>query len=227
MAPSTVYAVLCRAGESRLSRRDRVTRHVVRYERQHPGELLHVDVKKLGRIPDGGGWRATGPRDEGYRDTRARKLLRSGYDFVHIAIDDASRIAFAQVHPDEKATTCVRFISDALDHFAALGAPVQRLMTDNAWAYVHRLDLRELLAANGARHVRTRPWRPQTNGKVERFNRILLDEFAYATPYQSNQDRVDALPAWIAEYNRDRHHYGLGGLTPTQAFVNKLPGKNT
>jgi transposase InsO family protein len=227
VAPSTVYAVLCRAGESRLSRRDRITRHVVRYEREHSGELLHVDVKKLGRIPDGGGWRATGPRDEHYRDSHAHKQLRSGYDFVHVAIDDASRVAFVQVHPDEQARTCARFIADALAHFAGLGAPVQRVMTDNAWAYVHSRDLRELLAAADARHIRIRPRRPQTNGKVERFNRILLDEFAYARPYRSNQARLDALPKWLAEYNRDRHHHGLRGLTPAQAFVNKLPEKNT
>jgi transposase InsO family protein len=225
MARSTVYAVLCRQDLNRLEVIDRVTRQVIRYERDHPGELIHVDVKKLGRIPDGGGWRLTG-RGEGYRDTAAHKRRRLGYDCLHLAVDDHSRVLFARFEPDETGDTCARFIADAIDWFADQGVTVQRVMTDNAWGYTHARAFAQALTDRDARHLRIRPRRPQTNGKAERLNRTILEEFAYAQPWFNNQTRQDALTAWVDSYNRRRPHTALDGASPMDVLVNHVHGNN-
>ena len=206
MPPSTVHAVLARHGMSRLSRLDRVTGDVIRYERDHPGELIHVDVKKIGRVPDGGGWRVHG------RAARPAMKRGRGYDYVHVAIDDHSRVAFVQVHNDERGTTCARFITDAFAFFAAHGVVVERVMTDNAKNYTASTAFQ--LALDGRSHKRTRAYRPQTNGKVERFNRTLTNEWAYATVFNSNDERLATLDAWLHDYNWTRSHSALSNHPP-------------
>ena len=206
MAPSTVHAVLARHGLSRLARMDRVTGEIIRYERDHPGELIHVDVKKLGRVPDGGGWRVLG-RDNGPARHRGK-----GYDYLHVAIDDHTRIAFVQAHADEKGTTCAAFLTDALAFFAELGITVERVMTDNAKNYTLSRDFQAALGDRS--HKTTRPYRPQTNGKAERFNRTLLDEWAYTRAFTSNDERLGTLQAWITDYNWKRTHSSLGNHPP-------------
>jgi transposase InsO family protein len=222
VAPSTVYAVLCRQDRNRLIDFDRPTGvRIRRYVRERPGELLHVDVKKIGRIPDGGGWRGMGPRkDERFSDTTDHKKRRLGYDYLHIAIDDASRVAFVQVHRDERGPSCGGFLADAVAFFAKAGVRVERVMTDNAWAYTHGRDFQAVLVANAIRHIRIRPRRPQTNGKVERFNRTLLEEWAYERPYTSNTQRLRAFTRWVATYNLRRPHTALKGSTPMAALNN-------
>lgn len=214
---STAYKVLVRNGCSRLSDFDRPTGQPIRYVRDRPGELVHVDVKKLGRIPDGGGWRVHGR--EGHQ---SRGI---GYDRLHIAVDDHSRLAFVQVHPDERGETCARFLTDAIAWFADQGVTIERVMTDNAKNYTISHDFQNVLRRHRIRHKRIRAYRPQTNGKVERFNRTLVDEFAYARTFTSNQARLDALPRWIRYYNTRRRHTGLDGHTPHES-VNNLCGKN-
>lgn len=216
---STVYSVLRRHGHSRLAHADRLTGAPVRYVRDRPGELIHVDVKRLGRVPPGGGHRILG---EG-----ARNHVPVGYDFLHVAIDDASRVAFVAVHPDERAATTVRFMVDAIDHFASLGVPVERVMTDNAMTYTQSHALAALFSMAGIRHIRTRPRRPQTNGKAERFIGTLQREWAYATLYRSNDDRLATLPHWVDTYNRRRPHAGLDGRTPMAVLVDKVSGNDT
>jgi transposase InsO family protein len=206
MAPSTVHAVLVRHGLSRLSRLDRVTGGVIRYERDHPGELIHVDVKKLGRVPDGGGWRIHG------RQERPAHHRQTGYDYLHVAIDDHSRIAFVQAHPDEKGATCAAFITDAFEFFAELGITVERVMTDNAKNYTLSKDFQAALGER--KHKTTRPYRPQTNGKVERFNRTLTGEWAYARAFTSNAERLATLDDWLFDYNWHRAHSALGNNPP-------------
>jgi transposase InsO family protein len=220
---STVHRVLVRHGLNRLAVLDRPTgqriRQGRRYERARPGELVHIDVKKLGRIPDGGGHRAHG---------RASKTARGrgiGYDFVHAAVDDHSRLAYAEVLSDEQTFTCVGFWRRAQAFFAAHGVRVQRVLTDNAPGYISGM-LTAALAASGAAHKRTRPYRPQTNGKVERFNRTLLAEWAYVQVYTSNQQRAAALDSWLHTYNHHRAHTALGGLPPISR-VNNGPGSYT
>jgi transposase InsO family protein len=219
VARSTVYAVLCRAGLNRLDRVDRPTRQVVRYERARPGELVHIDVKKLGRIPDGGGWRIHG-RSEAVRGRG------NGYDYLHIAIDDASRVAYLEVHPHERASAVATHLAGTLRFFNQLGVTIERVMTDNAFAYRHGRAFQDLLTNHGIAHKRIRPHRPQTNGKVERFNRTLLDEFAYDQLWASNTQRLHALGPWVTDYNTLRHHTAHNGLPPMTALVNKLPGNN-
>jgi len=206
MAPSTVHAVLARHGLSRLSRLDRVTGDVIRYERDHPGELVHVDVKKLGRIPDGGGWRVHG------RQERPAVKRGKGYDYLHVAVDDHTRIAFVQIHPDERGTTCARFITDAFAFFEGLGITVERVMTDNAKNYT--LSAAFQTALGDRRHKTTRPYRPQTNGKAERFNRTLLEEWAYDRVFTSNDERAGTLDDWLRDYNWTRAHSSLGNHPP-------------
>ena len=210
MAPSTVHAVLVRHGLSRLSRLDRVTGDVIRYERDHPGELIHVDVKKLGKIPDGGGWRVHG---------RSNAPTRSGggYDYVHVAIDDHSRIAFVQIRPDEKGTTCAEFVTDAFGFYDQLGISVERVMTDNAKNYTISAAFQAALGDRA--HKRTRPRRPQTNGKAERFNRTLTSEWAYARVFTSNKERANTLDEWVHDYNWNRAHSGIGNHPP----MSRLP----
>lgn len=207
LPPSTVHAVLVRHGLSRLSRLDRTSKVVIRYERDHPGELLHVDVKKLGRVPDGGGWKVHG-RAMGKPGPRRG----GGYDYLHVAVDDHSRFAYVEVHTDERGNTCAGFMARAIGRFAELGITVERVMTDNAKNYVLARAFQEALGS--ARHLVTRPYRPQTNGKAERFNRTLLDEWAYDRPYRSNSERLEALSTFVEDYNWSRSHKGIGNRPP-------------
>ncbi|WP_432560709.1 IS481 family transposase [Granulicoccus sp. GXG6511] len=180
----------------------------VRYERDHPGELVHMDVKKLGRIPDGGGWRVHG------RGNVARDRVNGpGFDYVHSLIDDHSRLAYSEVLPDEKGTTCAAFLQRAIGYFAAHGITrIERLMTDNAWAY--RYSLRGVCADHGIRQKFIKPHCPWQNGKVERLNRTLATEWAYRRTYASNQERTAALAPWLERYNTERGHSALNGLPP-------------
>jgi transposase InsO family protein len=203
---STIYGVLRRHGLSRLAHLDRPSAVVVRYERERPGELIHVDVKKLGRIPPGGGHRAIG------RLGRTNSGL--GYDFLHVAIDDHSRLAFVRVAADDRGPTCARFLVEAAAFFAEHGISIERVMTDNAFAYTRSAVFGGVVDALGVRHRTIRFRRPQTNGKVERFNRTLLDEWAYVRLYASNEERLGALQRWVASYNRVRPHTALGGHPP-------------
>jgi transposase InsO family protein len=212
---STIGDVLRRHGLSRLHDRDRPTGIPIRYVRERPGELLHIDVKKLGRIPDGGGHRVRG---RGNGTPRAH----AGYDYVHQAVDDMSRVAFAEVFPDERGTTCARFLRDTGAHFARLGVRIERVMTDNAKNYTRSRAFAEALQELGARHKRTRFFNPQQNGKSERFNRTMLDEWAYARPYDSNEERLRAFPGFLHDYNHIRPHTALRGLTPMQVLVNNV-----
>jgi len=218
-AQSTVHRVLRRNGVPRLADLDRATRTVVRYERARPGELVHVDVKKQSRIPDGGGWKAIGRSTEG----RRRKEQRVGYDYLHIAIDDRSRLAYEEVHPDERKETATSFMARALGWFADLKIPVERVLTDNGSCYRSHL-FRGLLARRNVTHKRTRPYRPQTNGKAERFNLTLKWEWAYSTTYASNGDRLQALQSWVHYYNHHRPHMAHDGGAPMSA-VNNVPRK--
>ena len=213
LAASTVYRVLCRLGLQRLSWLDRPTGRVIRrYEHLHPGDLLHMDIKKLGRIPPGGGWRAHGRGRAGARQ-------RVGYAYIHSAVDDHSRLAYSEVLADERAVTVVAFWRRALAWFADRGVTAQAVLTDNGSAYRSADFARACLAA-GIRHRRTRPYRPQTNGKVERFNRTLLEEWAYVRVYRSEQARTAALARWLHHYNHHRGHTALGGLPPVSRVTN-------
>jgi transposase InsO family protein len=206
---STVYAVLRRHGCSRLTDTDRSTRIPIRYERERPGELLHVDVKKLGRIPPGGGHRMLG-RESGRRDRRRGV----GRDYLHVAVDDHSRVAFIQVHPDEKGPTAAGFLLDAARFFAEHGVKIERVMTDRHLSYMRSRDFHEALRTIGARHRPTRRYRPQTNGKAERFIQTLKREWAYRKLYTSNEARLHELPGWVDFYNSRRPHTALGGRPP-------------
>lgn len=190
----------------------------VRYERDRPGELVHMDVKKLGRIPDGGGWRSEGQTPLNHH-SRANKTP-IGYDYVHSLVDDHSRLAYSEILTDEKGPTCAAFLARGIAYFAAHGiTQVERLMTDNAWAY--RWSLRELCAELGITQKFIRPYSPWQNGKVERLNRTLAAEWAYRQPFTNNQQRSEALAPWLEHYNTKRRHSALGGhppisrLTPT------------
>jgi transposase InsO family protein len=208
---STVYGVLRREGLSRLTRLDRPTAVPIRYERDRPGELIHVDVKKLGRIRPGGGWRMLGKSTE----TRRGRGRGVGYDYLHVAIDDRSRYAYVEAHADERGETCAGFLLRCARHFAELGVPIERVMTDRARNYTVSSVFAQALDEIGAAHLVTAPYRPQTNGKAERFNRTMLDEWAYVRLYRSNAARLAALPAWIETYNHERAHTALGGRPPS------------
>jgi transposase InsO family protein len=182
-----------------------------RYERDRPGELVHMDVKKLGRIPDGGGWRAHG---RPARDRTRDRSAKIGFDYVHSLVDDYSRLAYSEVLADEKGPTCAGFLARAAIYFTAHGIDrIERVMTDNAWAY--RWSLREVVARLGAKQVFIKPHCPWQNGKVERLNRTLQIEWAYRQVFCSNDDRAAALAPWIEYYNTQRRHSALGGLPPT------------
>jgi transposase InsO family protein len=214
MPLSTVSALLTRLGMGRLGRIG--LGPAQRYERARPGELLHIDVKKLGRIEGGAGWRVRDPRqhyNRRYTDAAGKRRNTVGWEYVHIAIDDFSRLAYAEVLPDERATTAVAFLRRALAHFARYGITVERVLTDNGSAYrstVHALACRML----GIRHLRSRPYRPQTNGKAERFIRTLLSGWAYGAIYRSSRERSAALDGWLWHYNHRRRHAALGRQPP-------------
>ena len=219
---STVSAVLKREGLGKLGRLG--LEPAVRYERARPGELIHIDVKKLGRIHGGAGKRVTGiERNQRPKITDAAGVRRGqvGWDAVHIAIDDATRLAYAEVLPDEKAPTAVAFLGRALAFFERHGFRVERVLTDNGSPYisaVHALACRRL----GLKHLRTRPYRPQTNGKAERFIRTLLDGWAYGPIYASSRERTAALDGWLWHYNHRRPHQAIGRQPPIHRLNNLL-----
>jgi transposase InsO family protein len=223
--PSTVHRVLSRYRIARLAELDRATgkvirRSVVRYERAAPGELVHVDIKKLGNIPDGGGHKTLG-RAAGRRHSGQRG---HGYAYLHNAVDDHSRLAYSEILTDERATTALAFWHRAHEFFTNAGITVQRVLTDNGACYRSHA-WRDTLTHAGITPKRTRHYRPQTNGKVERFNRTLLDEWAYSRPYQSETERRNAFPHWLHTYNHHRGHTALGGHPPTSRIPN-LSGQN-
>ena len=212
MAPSTVYGVLRRAGLSVLAHMDRVTRRVIRYERERPGELLHLDVKKLRRIPPGGGRR----KDPNWHVTNTSYRIRGplrGQDFVHVAVDDHARVAYVEPLSDEKADTSADFLERTVEAFASLGVKVEPVITDNGANYISRL-FRERAQRLGICLHRTRPYHPQTNGKAEAFIKTLKREWAYSRLYTSNAQRLDALQPFIDYYNYRRPHTSLGLRPP-------------
>ena len=185
----------------------------VRYERDKPGQLVHKDVKKLGRIPDGGGWRA-GVIPQGGK-TRAQRKVQLGYDYVHSLVDDHSRLAYSEILPDEKGQTCAAFLQRAAVYFADKGITnIERVMTDNAFACRHSNDIKRMCAALNATQKFIKPHCPWQNGKVERLNRTLAAEWAYRQAFTSNSDRTDALAPWLEHYNTVRRHSALGGKPP-------------
>jgi transposase InsO family protein len=227
MATSTVSAVLKRIGLGRLSRLGPVE-PIRRYERSRPGELIHIDVKKLGRIgPHGAGHRITGRahrRTTTRRDAEGVDRRRIGWECVHVCVDDATRLAYAEVLPDEKATTVIGFLRRATAFYRSHGIAVEGLMTDNGSAYrstAHALACRTM----GIRHIRTRPYRPQTNGKAERFIRTMLREWAYAAVYGGSPERAAALSGWLERYNFHRRHGALGHRPPIRR-LQELTGNN-
>lgn len=217
-APSTVHRVLRRLGAPRLADIDRPTRTVVRYERERPGELVHVDIKKQGRVPAGGGWRILG------RAAAPSKHRGDGYDFIHAAVDDRSRLAYAEILPDERKETASAFMTRAIWFYADHGVSVERVLTDNGSCY-RSGEFARVLADAGIVHRRTRPYRPQTNGKVERFNLTLKWEWAYARPYETNASRTDELERWLHHYNYHRPHMAHAGRSPI-TVVNNVPRKH-
>jgi transposase InsO family protein len=215
-AHSTVWKVLKRAG---ISRRPRPVKEPANsYEWPCPGDLLHMDTSRYARF------RRPGHKVTGDRSHRGggwmRPETRVGYDFVHAIVDDHSRLAFVELHDDEKAATVTGFVERALVCFAEQGITAKRLMTDNAFAYVQNRSLRELLARHGIRHLRTEPYRPRTNGKVERFHQTMAREWAYGLAYRSHRQRDQALPHWLDHYNRRRPHSSLGDRPPISRVHN-------
>jgi transposase InsO family protein len=232
MAASTVHAVLVRCRINRLSRIDRVTGEPLRrYEHDHPGSLIHVDVTKFANIPDGGGWRSVG-RPQGRRNAQATAHRtgergnhyrpRIGTAYVHTVIDDHSRVAYAEICTDEKATTAIGVLQRAVAWLADHGVTVQRVLSDNGSAYKSHA-WRDACAELGIAHKRTRPYRPQTNGKIERFHRTLANGWAYARYYDSTEQRNQALPGWLHHYNHHRAHSAIAGRPPVTRLTN-LPG---
>ena len=221
--PSTVHRVLTRLGINRLSWMDRPTGQVIRrYERERTGELVHVDIKKLGRIPDGGGWKALG-RQAGIKNSDAHGPHRVGYGFIHSAVDDHSRLAYSEILGDERKDTAAGFWNRAAAWFGELGITIEEVLTDNGGCY-RSMPFAEALGT--IKHRRTRPYRPQTNGKVERFNRTMLEEWAYVRSYASEAERVETFSDFLHIYNHHRSHTALAGKTPIDR-VNDLPGHYT
>jgi transposase InsO family protein len=187
----------------------------VRYEHDRPGSLGHMDVKKVGKIPDQGGWRAHGRAAVSVNRNRQRRTAKVGFDYVHSLVDDYSRLAYCEVLPDETGDTCAGFLERALAYFAKHGiARIERLMTDNAWAYRHSLALREVCAVHQINQIFIRPHCPWQNGKVERFNRTIQIEWAYRQIFLSNTERTAALAPWLEYYNTGRRHSAIGGKPP-------------
>ncbi|GAB2648567.1 IS481 family transposase [Prescottella soli] len=227
VAPSTVHRILCSARLNRLSYMDRATGEPIRrYEHDHPGSLVHVDVKKLGNIPDGGGRRYVG-RPQGDRNRAAtpgkpKKKWRNpklGYTFVHTVLDDHSRAAYTEVHDDETAVTAVAVLRRAVEWFADRGVTIERVLSDNGGAYRSFL-WRDTCEDLSITHKRTRPYRPQTNGKVERFHRTMADGWAYARCYTSEQERRGALGVWLHQYNQHRPHTACGNQPSFSRLIN-------
>jgi transposase InsO family protein len=222
MALSTVSGILTRIGMGRLGRLG--LEPAERYERERPGELIHIDVKKLGRIHGGAGKRISGTRRHhqlAITDAAGRRRKTAGWDFVHVAIDDATRLAYAEVLSDEKASTAIAFLGRALAFYTRHGISVERVMTDNGSAYrsaIHSLACRAL----GIRHLRTRAYRPQTNGKAERFIRTMLGGWAYGAIYGSSRERTAALDGWLFTYNHHRRHRSIGRQPPITRLNNLL-----
>jgi transposase-like protein len=224
IAPRTVSRILRRHRMPYLRECDPLTGVViraskttaVRYERDRPGELVHMDVKKLGRIPVGGGWKA----GMELRQTSAQKKAKIGFDYIHSLVDDHSRLAYSEILGDEKGPTCAAFLARAAAYFAAHGiASIEQVMTDNHFSYKLSNDVRAVLADLGARHVFIKPHCPWQNGKVERFNRTLQVEWAYRQVFRSNTERSDALAPWLNFYNTGRRHTALAGRPPTSRLT--------
>jgi len=232
VAASTVHKILTRNRMNRLNYVDRATGEPIRrYEHDHPGSLIHVDVKKLGNIPDGGGWRFVG-RPSGSKNRSATVAERRsgknrgpllGHAFVHTVIDDHTRIAYAEVHDDETAQTATAVLARAVTWYAARGINVERVLSDNGSAYKSHLWL-IVCDQLGITVKKTRPYRPQTNGKIERFHRTMADGWAYAHHYTSETERRDALAGWLHEYNHHRPHSAIGGKPPITRLTN-VPGQ--
>jgi transposase InsO family protein len=236
VAPSTVHAVLVRCRLNRLCHVDRATGEPIRrYEHQHPGDLLHVDVKKLGKVPDGGGWRYVG-RQQGERN-RAATVARTGTPrtkwrdpvigtcYLHTVIDDHSRVAYVEARDDETKETATEVLKHAVAWFADRGVTVRRVLTDNGSCYKSHLWAQACLDL-GITPKKTRPYRPQTNGKIERFHRTLADGWAFKKFYNSESARLAALPAWVHQYNHHRPHSAIGKAAPITRLDN-LPGHHT
>lgn len=227
MQPSTVHKILRRYGCPPLSWTDPATGVRIKWARAKvhsyvwaaPGDLVHVDIKKLGRIPDGGGWRVVG-RQAGRKNSGQRG---TGYWYIHNAVDDCSRLGYSELLTDERKETAAGFWHRANAYFASAGIVVQRVLTDNGACYRSRLFAEAL---GQITHKRTRPYRPQTNGKVERFNRTMLEEWAYARPYSSESERAATFNDWLHSYNHHRGHTALGGRSPADLVPN-LRGQNT
>jgi transposase InsO family protein len=215
----TITRILRRNGVPRLQDCDPLTGELIRaskttairYERDRPGELVHMDVKKLGRIPPGGGWKAHGRQQGSSSRDRKRKV---GVDYVHSIVDDHSRLAYSEIHDDEKAETCAAFFERAIEFYADHGITIERVMTDNHWSYKKSTRLAELIGGIGATHKFIRPHCPWQNGKVERFNRTLQTEWAYRQVFETNDARSAALPDFLHRYNHERRHHALGGHPP-------------
>jgi transposase InsO family protein len=221
----TVNRILARHKLPRLADCDPLTGEVIRsskttairYERARPGELIHMDVKKIGRIPEGGGWRAHG-REMG--KTGAQKRARIGFDYIHSAVDDHSRFAYSEILADEKGPTCAGFLARAAAAFADAGIEaIEAVMTDNHWSYTHTKDVALVLADLGAKHVLIKPHCPWQNGKVERFNRTLQIEWAYRQVFVTNDARTAAFAPWLDHYNSERRHSALGGRPPVSRLT--------
>jgi transposase len=233
MPASTVHAVLTRCRINRLSRIDRVTGEPIRrYEHDHPGSMIHVDVTKFGNIPDGGGWRFVGKQQAD--KNKSATAMRTGWTekghpnvgtaFLHTVIDDNSRVAYVEICQDERAVTAIAVLQRAVAWFAERGVTVERVLSDNGSAY-KSYAWRDACTELGITPKRTRPYRPQTNGKIERFHRTLADGWAYARYYSSDQERRDALPGWLHFYNHHRHHSAIGA--PPINRLNNLPLHHT
>jgi transposase InsO family protein len=230
---STVHAVLVRCRVNRLSHLDRATGEPIRrYEHERPGDLIHLDVKKLGKVPDGGGWRYVG-RQQGERNRSATAVRTGGPRnrhrnpligtcYLHTVLDDHSRVAYVEAHDDETAATAAAVLRRAVAWFAERGVTVRRVLTDNGSAYKSRL-WRETCAELGITPKKTRPYRPQTNGKIERFHRTLAEGWAFKKFYNSESARLAALPAWVHQYNHHRPHSAIGKRPPITR-LNNLAG---
>lgn len=236
MPASTVHAVLVRCRLNRLTHLDRATgEQIRRYEHAQPGDLLHMDVKKLGKVPDGGGWRYVG-REQGGRN-RAATSARTGAPkskyrqpligtcYLHTVIDDHSRVAYVEARDDETGQTATEVLRHAVAWFAERGVSVQRVLTDNGGCYRSFL-WRDTCAELAIEHKRTRPYRPQTNGKIERFHRTLAEGWAFKKFYDSEAERLAALPTWLHQYNHHRPHSAIGKAAPITR-LNNVPGHHT